>query len=151
MGQKLRKMVMKRAALCDLVAGAARIQGPEISVRFGEYLSPVLQEGESLPDFGIQIQLYGRKLQGYCDAMVEADAEYLKQRALLSDLYLQSEAPAGKLKDSILSLRSTCEGLLGEGSLRSLALDFNFEQRPRGVLRQGEIIQQRLLGSDREL
>ena len=30
MGEKLRKMVMKRKGLCDLVVGATRVQGPEI-------------------------------------------------------------------------------------------------------------------------
>ena len=151
MGQKLRKMVMKRAALCDLVTGAARIQGPELGIKFGEYLAPALVEGEVLPDFGAVIQLYGRRLQGFRDTMVETDADYLEQRALLADLYLESEKQTGKLKASILSLRSTCEGLLGEESLRALALDFNVAQDPRGVLRQGEILRDRLSKSEREL
>ncbi len=86
MGQKLRKMVMKRAALCDLVVGAARVQGPGVGVRLGEYFSPALHEGEVLPDPGLTIELYGRKLQGFCDRMVATDAEYLQQRAVIADL-----------------------------------------------------------------
>jgi len=151
MGQKLRTMVMKRAALCDLVAGAAQVQGPGVGGSLGEYLAPALCDGESLPDLELPIRLYGRRLLGFRDQMVQADAEYLQQLALLADLRRQSEAPMAKLKGSILSLRSTCEGLLGTESLGSLALDFNLAQEPRGVLRQGEIIQERLLSSEVEL
>ncbi len=151
MAQKLRRMVMKRAALCDKVAGAARIQGPGVGVRVGEILSPILRDGEVLPDPGLTIQLYGRKLQGFRDTMVATDSEHLKQRAVLADLFREGEAPTGKLKGSILSLRSTCEGLLGKDSLRSLGLDFNLAQEPQGVLRQGEIIRERLLSSESEL
>ena len=50
MGQKLRMMVMKRKALCDLVVGATKIQGPGVGDSLGKYLSPVLEEGETLPD-----------------------------------------------------------------------------------------------------
>ena len=98
MGQKLRKMVLKRAALSDLVVGAAQVQGPEIGVRFGEYLSPALGEGETLPDLGSLIQLYGRRLRGHCDVMVETDADYLEQQGLLADLYPASVVPTGNLK-----------------------------------------------------
>ncbi len=151
MAQKLRKMVMKRAALCDRVTGAARVQGPEIGAGLGEFLSPGLGEGEVMPDQGATIQLYGRKLEGFRDAMVEADAAYLKQRAAFADLQLESQAPTGKLKGSILSLRSTCKGLLGKESLRALGLDFKIASDPPGVLRQGEIIRERLMSSQGEL
>ncbi len=151
MAQKLRKMVMKRAALCDRVLGAARVQGPGIAVELGEYLSPALGEGETLPDLGSMIELYARRLQAFRDEMVATDAAHLKRRAELADLQLASEPPTGKLKGSILSLRSTCEGLLGKESLRSLGLDFNLAQDPPGVLRQGEIIRERLLSAGSEL
>ncbi len=151
MAQKLRKMVMKRAKLCDQVVGAARVQGPEIGNRLGGFLSPGLREGETVPDQGATIRLYGRKLQGFRDAMVDADADYLKQRAAFADLQLESERSTGKLNGSILSLRSTCEGLLGKDSLRPLGLDFNIVQDPQGALRQGETVRERLVSSEGEL
>ena len=52
---------------------------------------------------------------------------------MLRDLFRESEVPTAKLKGSILSLRSTCEGLLGTESLGSLGLDFNLAQEPRGA------------------
>ncbi len=151
MAQKLRKMVMKRAALCDRVVGAAQVQGPGIGNRLGEFLSPGLRDGETVPDQGATIQLYGRKLQSYRDTMVETDADYLKQRAALADLQLENEALTGKLKGSILSLRSTWQGLFGKESLRALGLDFKLVQEPQGLLRQGEIIRERLVSSEGEL
>jgi hypothetical protein len=144
-------MVMKRLALCDLVVGAARVQGPGIAARLGAFLSPALREGETPPDLAAVIELYARRLEGFCDAMVAADGDYLTQRALLADLTLESEVPTGKVKSSILSLRATCEGLLGSNVLRSLGLDFNLAREPQGLLRQGEIIRDRLLISDSEL
>lgn len=151
MGQKLRTMVMKRAGLCDLVAGAATVQGPGIGGALGDFLAPALQEGETPPDMGFAIELFGRRLRSFGDAMIEADAEHLVEIAALADLRTESEQPTAQLKGEILSLRSTCLGLLGDESLGPLALDFNLAQNPRGVLRQAEIIQERLLTSEEEL
>jgi len=151
MARQLRRMVTTRAALCDLVAGAAQVQGPEIGEKLGKVLSPTLAEGEEPPELGLPIELFSRRLRSFCDAMVDADAKYLAERAALADLRLEAEAPTRKLMDSILSLRSTCEGLLGKESLRPLGLDFKLAREPRGVLRQGEIIRQQLLSSDNEL
>ncbi len=151
MKQKLRKMVMRRAALCDRVVSATRVQGPGIGREVGEFLRPALGDGEEQPDHGLTIRLYGRRLQGYRDAMVKADAEYLKQRAVLSDVYRESAGSTSKLKASIQSLRSTCEGLLGAESLRSLGLDFKMAQELKGILRQGEIIRDRLRSTEGEL
>ncbi len=151
MGQKLRKMVMKRKALCDLVVGATRIQGPGVGASLGEYFSPVLEEGETLPDLTATIELYGRKLESYGDAMVAADEEYLAELARFDEVEAEGLVPTRKLKDKILSLRSTCQGLFGEETLGPLALDFNLAQDVRGVLRQGEIIRRRVAASEQEL
>ncbi len=151
MGQKLRTMVMKRKALCDLVVGATKVQGPGVGGSLGEYLSPVLGEEETLPDMVASLGLYGRKLQFYGSAMVTADEAYLTELAKLNEVRAEGEVPTRILKDKILSLRSTCEGLFGEETLGPLALDFNLAQDVRGVLRQAEIIRERVRGSDKEL
>ncbi len=151
MGQKLRTMVMKRKALCDLVVGATKIQGAVIGGSLGEYLSPVLREEETLPDLAVPIELYGRKLQGYCDAMVETDERYLAEIAKLDEVQAESEPPMRGMKDQILSLRYTCLGLIGEESLRPLGLDFKLAQNVRGVLRQAEIIRERVANAESEL
>ncbi|MCP3995904.1 MAG: hypothetical protein GY722_12695, partial [bacterium] len=48
----------------DRVLSAARVQGPGLVVQLGEYLSPALNDGETLPDVGSLIELYARRLQG---------------------------------------------------------------------------------------
>jgi hypothetical protein len=151
MGEKLRRMVMRRKALCDLVVGATRVQGLEIGGSLGDYLSPVLGEGETLPDLATPLSLYGRKLQGFCDVMVTSDERYLAEIARLDKVEAEVEVPKRRLKDSILSLRDTCRGLIGEESLRPLGLDFNLAQNAQGVLRQAEIIRERVVSSESEL
>ena len=151
MGERLRTMVMKRKALCDLVVGATRIQGPEIGGSLGEYLAPVLGEEETLPDLVAPIELYGRKLRSYGDAMVATDEKYLAEIARLDEVEAEAQQPMRRIKDKILSLRYTCLGLIGEESLRPLGLDFNLAQDVRGVLRQAEIIRERVAGSESEL
>ncbi len=151
MGEKLRTMVMKRKALCELVVGATRVQGPEIGGSLGAYLSPVLGEEETLPDMAVQIELYGRKLQSFCDDMVATDETYLAEIARLDTVEAEAEEPMRQAKDKILSLRYTCLGLIGEASLRPLGLDFNLAQDVRGVLRQAEIIRERVASSESEL
>ncbi len=151
MGKKLKTMVMKRKALCDLVAGAALVQGSKIGGSLGEYLSPVLGEEETLPDLAMTVKLYGRKLESYGGAMVAADEQYFAELAKLDEVQLESVPPTRRLKDKILSLRNTCRGLFGEQTLGPLALDFNLAQDVRGVLRQAEIIRERVAGSGPEL
>lgn len=151
MGQKLRTMVMKRKALCDLVVGATRVQGPGVGDSLGEYFSPVLTGEETLPDLATPLELYGRKLQSYGVLMVDTDGAYLTELAKLDEVRAEGVAPTRILKDKILSLRSTCQGLFGEETLGPLALDFNLAQDVRGVLRQAEIIRERVAGSDKEL
>ncbi len=151
MGLKLRTMVMKRKTLCDLVVGATKVQGPGVGDSLGNYLSPVLGEEETLPDLAASLELYGRKLESYGDAMVATDEVYLAELAKLNEVRAEGEAPTRSLKDKILSLRSTCEGLFGEKTLGPLALDFNLAQDIRGVLRQAEIIRERVKNSDKEL
>ncbi len=63
----------------------------------------------------------------------------------------EGAAPSRSLKDKILSLRSTCQGLFGEETLGPLALDFNLARDVRSVLRQGEIIRERIASSEEEL
>ncbi len=151
MGQKLRTMVMKRKALCDLVVGATRVQGPGVGGSLGEYLSPVLTEEETLPDMAVPIELYGRKLESFGKAMVAADEQYLAELAKLDGVKAEGLVPTRRLKDKILSLRSTCHGLFGEETLGPLALDFILAQDVRGVLRQAEIIRQRVATYEQEL
>ncbi len=97
------------------------------------------------------LELYGRKLQGYGDAMVQTDEAYLAELAKLNGVRAEGLAPTRSLKDKILSLRSTCQGLFGEQTLGPLALDFNLAQDVRGVLRQAEIIRERVRSTDQEL
>ncbi len=152
MGKKLKKMVMKRKGLCDFVVSAAMVQGPEIGGSLGEFLSPVLGEGETLPDLELPITLLGRKLSLYGDAMVEADQGYFAAVAELAEVQKSAEAPSSQLKGKVLSLRSTCQGLFGEPSVQALALDFNVvpDRDAAGMLRQGEIIRDRLRSVSRE-
>ncbi len=151
MGQKLRKMVMKRKGLCDLVVGATRVQGPGVADSLGEYLSAGLETEETLPDLATLFELYGRKLESYGDAMVATDEAYLAELARLAEVRAEGAAPTRSLKDKILSLRATCQGLFGEDTLGPLALDFNLAQDVQGVLRQAEIIRERVASSDKEL
>ena len=144
-------MVMKRKALCDLVVGATKVQGPGVGGSLGEYLSPVLGEEETLPDLVAPLELYGRKLRSYGATMVETDEAYLTELAKLDEVRAEGATPTRNLKDKILSLRSTCQGLFGEETLGPLALDFNLAQDVRGVLRQAEIIRERVASSDTEL
>lgn len=56
-------------------------------------LSPVLGEEETLPDMSVQIELYGRKLQGYCEVMVATDETYLAEIARLDEVQAEAQAP----------------------------------------------------------
>ncbi len=153
MGKKLKKMVMKRKGLCDFVVGAAKVQGPEIGGSLKEYLIPVLGAEETLPDLQLPMVLLGRKLAHFGDALVEADQEYFEAVAKLAEIQASMETLSSQLKAKVLSLRSTCLGLLGDESVQALALDFNVvrDGDALGMLRLGEIILDRIRNADIEL
>ncbi len=144
MRQKLSALVMRRVNLCNLVLGAIRVQGAAIAASLGEVFAPLLKEDETPPDLAHQLDLYGRKLQQHCDHMVEADEVHLLKLVGYVKLRAQRGALTAALKEKILSLRSFCEGLMGESSLPELALNFKLAQDPKGVLRQAEILWERL-------
>ncbi len=153
MGKKLKKMVMKRKGLCDFVVGATKVQGPEIGRSLREYLAPVLGVEETLPDLELPLVLLGRKLSSYGEALVEADQEYFEALAKLAETQASAESLSGLLKGKVLSLRSTCQGLLGDDSVEALALDFNVarDRDALGMLRLGEMILDRIRNSHIEL
>ncbi len=151
MGQKLRKMVMYRKGLCDFVVGATKVQGPETGQALAEYFSPMLGQEESSPDLELVLALAGRKLDHFGGVMVDTDQEYLAALALLGEGQDQSKDLGSQLKAKILSLRSTFRGLFGEESVRSVGLDFNVAQDVEGILRQSEIIQDRIRSSTFDL
>ncbi|MCP3958120.1 MAG: hypothetical protein GY719_09730 [bacterium] len=151
MGKRLKTMVMKRVGLCDLVVGAATVQGPAIGGGLGEYLSPVLAEGEEMPDLASPITLYSRKLVSYRDAMVKADEEQQAALSRLDEVRKDLAVPEGRLRGDILSLRATCQGLWDDDKVSSLSLDFNVAQEPKPLVRQAEIIRDRLRDPEVEL
>ncbi|MEM7585860.1 MAG: hypothetical protein AAF560_20890 [Acidobacteriota bacterium] len=144
---------MRRKGLCDFVVGAAKVQGPAIGRSLGEYLGPVLGAEEALPDLELPIVLLGRKLSGYGDALVEADQEYFQALVRLAEADAKATSLASSLKEKVLSLRSTCRGLLGEESVEAFALDFNVarDEDAPGMLRQGEIVLDRIRNPSIEL
>ncbi len=153
MGKKLKRMVMRRKGLCDFVVGAARVQGPVIGRSLREYLAPVLGAEETLPDLELPMELLGRKLNGYGDALVEADQEYFQAVAKLDEAEASATSLSSRVKEKVLSLRSTCRGLLGDESVEALALDFNVtrDRDALGTLRLGEIVLDRIRNTDIEL
>jgi hypothetical protein len=151
MKQKLSVEVLRRKSQCEIVLGAVRIQRQRITASIGEVLDPVLQPEETLPDFDLVIELYGRTLELHGSRMVEADEAHRRQLTRDAELRGRRGELKDHLKATFLTLRATCLGVFGESSLAVLGLDVNLAQNAKGVLEQARIVRDRLRNPDLEL
>jgi hypothetical protein len=144
-------MVQKRKNLCALVVGAVEVQGEAVAASQVESIRQALPDGESPPDFYRPLRLYADRLVGKCDLMAGADSKHHEAAADSAKLLQASEEAMAVVKANILGLRGFCIGIVGEDSLRELALDYNVAQDPKRVLTQGQMVYDRFYKPDLEL
>lgn len=146
--KKLSRTVTKKKGLYDIVQGAARVQGPMIVKSLTEKLAPAFREDQSPPDLGSTIEVHTSWLSHVCNDMVQADEAHMALLDQMAQLRTAESAQSAGLRSLILRIRSAYKGLVGESSLAPLALDFKVDQSAAGILRQSEIIRDRLLQAE---
>ena len=132
MALKFSEMIALRTNLARSIEAGFDKYLEEIAEGYGDYLTPVLADGETAPDVRLHLVLLRRwvkrhrlHIESLDDGVVEQTHDDQKVRA---ELYQRRDAVDSKLR----LVRLTCRGVYGPESLGRIGLKGNF---PRGPVR----------------
>jgi hypothetical protein len=142
------KMVADRLKLRKIVVGAVTANAPKVVQSLTEHLTPLLREGETLPDIQLVQELLMRLVQEREQELVaKDDANQLE----LLDVNPRDRRDrlAAEVYAEVVSLRKTAEGLYGIDGVRKL-LGFSgaTAEDPELLLRQADQAMVRLRSDD---
>ena len=132
MALKFSEMVAVRADLALSLEAGFDNYLEEIAGRYGDYLAPVLEEGETALDARFQMVLLRRSVERHRRRLDDLDEGVIEQthgdEKVRAEINRRRDSADGKLR----LVRSTCRGIYGRKSLGRLGLKGEF---PRGASR----------------
>ncbi len=135
-----------RSAL--FVLSALWEQGPTVARLVTEKLPASLKEGEQPPHFLAQIQALGQFLKSALDLMVELDTLSVDENQLRTVLFKDREDKVVYLGLRLTGVRRIVAGHYVAPDLERLGLAGSNAREPVALLRQSELISERLAGED---
>ncbi len=146
------KMVTDRSADASFVNAAAATFTQEVSPALGEVLSPLVGEGESMPDVTTLAALAARLVEQRLERLIEADKANIDAQAELIEPRQQRDQAFEQANRTIFGIRDICRGLYGrEMSARIVPDESRIPQRPKAFLHMAEHVLERLQDLEREL
>lgn len=143
------RMVATRKRLRKIVAGSATAYTPEVQRALTERLTPLLEEGETLPDLGLLQNLLVRLVRNEEQAMISADKS--NERELGGDLVMRRRRDelVDRLYDRLVEIRTTLSALFGpEEALELVQLTGRTSRNPELLILQAERVIDRLQAPD---
>jgi hypothetical protein len=135
------KLVTDRQKSALSVASSAETEATRIGNKVAEFLAPLLQAGEAMPDLVLCVLLIGRLIMRAHDRMVNADQAHLNELADDSAPRAARDAAATTLYNELLELRDWCVGLYGVEALRLLGFSTATPRDPVALSRfAGEVV-----------
>ncbi|MCP3956653.1 MAG: hypothetical protein GY719_02250 [bacterium] len=131
-----------RSAL--FVLSALLEQGPTVAGLVTEMLRPSPRRGEEPAEFLAQIQALGQLLKAALDRMVELDTQLVDENQLRAALFAGREGKAAFLSQRLTGLRRIVTGCYAAPDVERLGLDGRNARESIGLLRQSELISERL-------
>ncbi len=143
------KMVTDRSAEASFVDAAAKTFLREVSPSLDQTLSPLLEEGESLPDLTLLPKLAVRLVDSRLEQLIEADKANIDAQAALIEPRKRRDDAADGLSETLFGLRDVARGLYGRKMVaRILPGDQTIPRRPKALLHDAEHVLERLLDPD---
>ncbi len=115
-----------------------------------EQLQPNLKGGEEPPPFLAQLQALGRLLRAALERMTALDRELYDEDEQRAILFADRQVVVGELGRKVSGLRRIVLGHYPDAKAENLGLQGRTEQEPVALLRQSELICQKLRREDLE-
>ena len=147
---KLSVEITGKVRSCLFLLTALWEQGPRVAQLVLDKLQPRLAEGEEPPSFLAQIQALGRLVKASLDLMVELDRKVYDENVRRAALLQQRDAIAGGLASKVTGLRRIVTGLHADAQMDKLGLEGRTAREPIALVRQSELICQKLQRDDLE-
>lgn len=147
---KLTASITNKVRSCLFLLAALAEQGPKVTQIVLDQLQPSLGQGEEPPPFLAQLQALGRLLRAELERMVALDRELYDEDEQRATLITDRRAVVGELGRKVISLRRIVLGHYPDAQAEKLGLEGRTEQEPIALLRQSELISEKLRREDRE-
>lgn len=142
------KMVADRLKLRKIVVGAVTANAPKVTATLAERLTPLLQEGEVLPDLQLFQELLMRLVQQEGQELVAKDDANLLELLDINPRDRRDQLAADVYAE-LVSLRESAVGLYGlEGARKLLGFSGSTAEDPEMLLRQANQAMARLRSAD---
>ncbi len=135
---------------CLFVLSALWEQGPKVTQLVQAKVLPSLGEGDEPPPFLAQIQALGHILKSALDLMVELDRKLYDENDLRASLLKARDRVVVNLAQRVVGLRRIVTGCYAAPEAAKLGLIGRFSREPIALLRQSELVCERLQGDDLE-
>jgi len=114
------RMVSRRQKFRKFVAGSVRAYADTVHTGLAETLTPLLQEGETLPDFALVQKLLLRLVRTQEAAMVEADGSNEQELGGEAFLRRRRDELLTALYTRVVEVRLAAAGVFGSAAAREL-------------------------------
>ena len=135
---------------CLFLLAALREQGPKVTQIVLDLLQPSLKRGEEPPPFRAHLQALGRLLRAALERMIAVDRALYDEDEQRATLFEARRNVAGELGRKVSSLRRIVLGHYPDARAEKLGLAGRTAQEPVALLRQSELICQKLRREDLE-
>ena len=142
--------VTAKITSCLFVLTALWEQGPSVTSLVLERLQPTLAEGETPPDFMAQLNALGKMLKAALDRMVRLDRKLVDESDVRASLIKARGGDIGKLRQKVSGLRRIVVGCYSTPLVEELGLVGSYSREPIALLRQSELVCERLQSEDVE-
>ncbi len=131
-------------------AAKCKIPGPKVTQTVLDLLQPSLKGGEEPPPFLAQLQALGRLLRAALELMIALDRQLYDDDEQRATLFAEREALVSELGRKVSGLRRIVSGHYPDAKADKLGLEGRTAQEPVTLLRQSELICQKLRREDLE-
>ncbi len=147
---KLTVSITGKVRSCLFLLAALQEQGPKMTQSVLDQLQPSLKGDEEPPPFLDQLLALGRLLRAALERMIALDRELYDEDERRATLFAERQELVRELGRKVSGLRRVVIGHYPDAIVGKLGLQGRTAQEPIALLRQSELICQKMRREDRE-
>lgn len=145
---KISEQISQRRDLGNDISAGIDAAIEDVSSGFGEYLSPVVAEGEEQIDTRHQLVLIRRRVDGHVNDLDALDAGVVEKVHDTDKARLDVDGLSDFVVSTMRSVRHTVRGAFGPDGVARTGLRGRFPSRPLRVYERGRLVQTSLRNPD---